>query len=95
MKRRYTRYDYYGHNKLVVTDSDLITSLYFREEDNGVVGASLSEDTGIVYPLSHIVIEEGTKVYNLKYLRKTKLSEKMCNKDILSETDNFYILKDL
>ena len=95
MKRRYTRYDYYGHNKLVVTDSDLITSLYFREEDNGVVGASLCEDTGIIYPLSHIVIEEGTKVYNLKYLRKNKLAEKMCNKDIVSETDNFYILRDL
>lgn len=94
-KRRYTRYDYYGRNKLVVTDSDLITSLFFREQDNGVVGASLSEANGTIYPLSHIIIEEGTKVYNLKYLRKNKLSEKMCSNSIVSETENFYILRDI
>jgi hypothetical protein len=94
VRRRYTRYNYYGHNKLVVTSSDLITSLFFKEKDGGIVGASLSEDNDVVYPLSHIIVEEGQKVYSLKYLRKNKLAEKMCSNSIVSETENFYILRE-
>jgi hypothetical protein len=64
--------------------------LSFKDTENGVVYADTS---GYEIPLDRITVESEGRNFMLKTINKSELAKFML--DILGETENFYIVKDI
>jgi hypothetical protein len=92
--KRHYNYNINGWNALVVrleSDDSVLDFIEFVETDGKVTGYRLSSGTGDIFPLRSLLVETPTKSFTFKALRKTKLSEKICN--IYGETDNYFIVE--
>ena len=89
MGRSRRLYSNYWDN-IVIKDEKVLGTLKFGEQD-GVVSVGLLSG-GRQYPLGNVRVESDGEVNNLKAIRKTKLSKKMCINPI-GETKNFFIVK--
>lgn len=75
-------------------------SLSIRSESSDLSFIDFVENGGKVFvdmqisqvPLRNVVVETPDKTMVLKEVKKTKLSNKLCN--ILGQTDNYFIVED-
>ena len=84
-------YSNYWDN-IVIKDDKVLETLKFSEQEDGVISVSLFSGSR-VFPLTNVRLENDGNVSNLKAIRKTRLSEKMCINPI-SETKNYFIVKE-
>jgi hypothetical protein len=64
--------------------------LSFKDTENGVVYADTS---GYEISLDRITVESGNGTFMLKTVKKTDLAKFML--EVLGETENYYIIKDI